>query len=83
LEDGEILTSLGASNKVMALEHSWKTELLDGSWNMVTGQLNVLHHDRVQTSVLKLANGLEMNTTLLSNIKRSNPARTLDQIGRM
>ena len=57
----------------MTLEDSGKTVLLDGSWDVVVGQLHVRQHGWVQTSILKLANGVDTDAALLSDIQGSNP----------
>jgi hypothetical protein len=55
----------------MTLEDCWETVLLDRSRNSIAGKLDVLHHDGMETSILKLSNRVKTNVSLLSDFKGS------------
>lgn len=49
-----ILTSLRNSDHVVPSQNGWDTIRLDRSWSTILAQLDILKHDRVQTSIFKL-----------------------------
>lgn len=49
-------TSLRHSNKIMALEHGRYSIALNGSWDPIAAETNVLKDDRMQARIIKLPN---------------------------
>jgi hypothetical protein len=57
----------------MSFEDSGKAVLLDGGWNVITGKLNILKHDRMETRVFEATNWLNLNVAFLDNSKLCDP----------
>lgn len=53
----------------MSLEDSWQAVLLDWCWDVISSQQNVLEHDRMETSVLKLADWLKLDAAFLDDLE--------------
>ena len=49
-----LLTCLSNSNDVMSCEDRWQAIGLDGGWHFVSTEVDVLQHDRVESSILEL-----------------------------
>lgn len=48
------LTGLRDADDVLALNHRWDNICLDRCWRVVSTSLDVLHHQRMETSIFKL-----------------------------
>ncbi len=81
-KDYVILTSLSTGNQVMTFNNRWNCIGLNWGGDLIASKLNVSQHRRVKTSLGKCLDRLDTNSTLLNNLKASNPIRLLagDQV---
>jgi hypothetical protein len=59
----------------MAFENSWQTVRLDGGWRLIMCKFYILQHNRMETSVFKMTDGINSNVALLNYLNLLDPKR--------
>lgn len=66
-------TCLSTSYDIVTLENGWQTVSLHRCWVSVASKFDILQHDRMQSSVIEAANGLDSDSALLYDFDLLDP----------